>query len=87
MYFNACSAHYQYTYQFSCICPHQRQFHITFNKYLTANLYQIYIDTHIYYLSYFIHKRLKQATATAIGSLAAVVSLKPIAVGLNEDSL
>jgi hypothetical protein len=32
MYFNACSAHYQYTYQLLRICPHQRQFHPVFNS-------------------------------------------------------
>jgi Zinc knuckle len=53
-------------------------------KYLTANPRQIYADARVYYSSHFVRKRLEQATAAAIA--AATASIKPIAVGLDEDS-
>jgi hypothetical protein len=52
------------------------------DKYLTANPRQIYADARVYYSSHFVRKRLEQATAAAI----AAASIKPIAVGLDEDS-
>jgi hypothetical protein len=60
------------------------------DEYLTTNPCQIYADTRIYYSSHFVHKRLEQATAAAIAAAtaaAAAASIKPIAVGLDEDSL
>jgi hypothetical protein len=53
------------------------------DKYLTANPRQIYADARVYYSSHFVCKRLEQATTAAI---AAAASIKPIAVGLDEDS-
>jgi hypothetical protein len=59
------------------------------DKYLTANPHQIYANAHIYYSSHFIHKRLEQATASAIATAAATAaatSIKLIAIGLDDDS-
>jgi Zinc knuckle len=55
------------------------------DKYLTANPRQIYPDARIYYSSHFVRKRLEQATTAAIAA-AAAAGIKPIAVGLDEDS-
>jgi Zinc knuckle len=52
------------------------------DKYLTVNSRQIYANARVYYSSHFVRKRLEQATAAAI----AAASIKPIAVGLDEDS-
>jgi hypothetical protein len=64
------------------------------DKYLTANPRQIYADARVYYSSHFVRKRLEQATAAAIAAAviaaavsAASASIKPIAVGLDEDSV
>jgi hypothetical protein len=51
------------------------------NKYLTANLRQIYANARVYYSSHFVRKRLEQVTSAAVAA-----SIKPIAVGLDEDS-
>jgi Zinc knuckle len=58
------------------------------DKDLTANPHQIYADTRVYFSSHFVNKRLEQATAAAIAAAtaAAAASLKPIAVGLDEES-
>jgi Pol polyprotein, beta-barrel domain len=58
------------------------------DKYLTANPCQIYADARVYYSSHFVRKRLEQATSAAITAVAAAAaaSIKPIAVGLDEDS-
>jgi Zinc knuckle len=52
------------------------------HKYLTANPHQIYADARVYYSSHFVRKRLEQGTSAAI----AAASIKPIPVGLDEDS-
>jgi hypothetical protein len=59
------------------------------DRYLTANPRQIYADARVYYSSHFIRKILEQATSAAIAATtvaAAAASIKPIAVGLDEDS-
>jgi hypothetical protein len=53
------------------------------DKYLTANPCKIYADARVFYSSHFVRKRLEQATSAAI---AAAASIKPIAIGLDEDS-
>jgi Pol polyprotein, beta-barrel domain/Zinc knuckle len=56
------------------------------DKYLTANPRQIYANARVYYSSHFVHKRLEQATAAAIATVATAAS-KPIAVVLDKHSL